>query len=61
MTKKAICCLKKKLTKADHDVFEGPNRIYFEAEDSLGYVSDVKNKDARTEGMSYGMIFIKQL
>jgi endo-1,4-beta-D-glucanase Y len=23
------------------------------------YVSDVKNKDVRTEGMSYGMIFIK--
>jgi len=52
--------LKKKLAKADHDVFEGPNRIYFEVGDSLGYVSYVKNKDART-GMSYGMIFIKQL
>lgn len=49
------------MDKADHDVFEGPNRIYFEVGDSLGYVSDVKNKDARTEGMSYGMIFIKQL
>ena len=48
------------MAKADHDVFEGPNRIYFEVGDSLGYVSDVKNKDA-TEGMSYGMIFIKQL
>ena len=49
-----------KLAKADHDVFEGPNRI-FEVGVSLGYVSDVKNKDARTEGMSDGMIFIKQL
>jgi len=49
------------LTKADHNVFEGPNRIYFEVGVSLGYVYDVKNKDARTEGMSYGMIFIKQL
>ena len=51
---------KKEIGKADQDVFEGPNRIYFEVGDSLGYVSDVKNKDA-TEGMSYGMIFIKQL
>ena len=50
-----------KLTKADHDVFEGPNHICFEVAVSLGYISDVKNKDARTEGMSYGMIFIKQL
>ncbi|EJL67196.1 hypothetical protein [Flavobacterium sp. CF136] len=50
-----------KLAKADHDVFEDPNRICFELGVSLGYVSDVKNKDARTEGMSYGMIFIKQL
>lgn len=38
--------------------FEGPNRIYFEVGDSLGYVSDLKNKDARTEGMSYGMIYL---
>ena len=50
-----------KLDRADHDVFEGPNCIYFGVGDSLGYISDVKNKDARTEGMSYGMIFIKQL
>ena len=38
-----------KLVKADHDVFEGTKRIYFEVAVSLGYVSDVKNKDARTE------------
>jgi hypothetical protein len=59
--KKSILLSKKEMAKADHDVFEGPNRIYFEVGDSLGYVSDVKNKDARTEGMSYGIIFIKQL
>lgn len=51
----------KKLTKAYYDVFEGPERVYFEEGDSLGYVSDVKNKDARTEGMSYGMMVAVQL
>ncbi|MEO7976458.1 glycosyl hydrolase family 8 [Flavobacterium sp.] len=51
----------KKLAKAYYDVFEGPNRVYFEDGDGLGYVSDVKNKDARTEGMSYGMMIAVQL
>ena len=51
----------KKLAKAYYDVFEGPKRVYFEEGDSLGYVSDVKNKDARTEGMSYGMMVAVQL
>ena len=50
-----------KLSKAYYDVFEGPKRVYFEEGDSLGYVSDVKNKDARTEGMSYGMMVAVQL
>ncbi|OYX82235.1 MAG: glycoside hydrolase [Flavobacteriales bacterium 32-34-25] len=51
----------KKLAKAYYDVFEGPDRVYFEEGDSLGYVSDVKNNDARTEGMSYGMMVAVQL
>lgn len=51
----------KKLTKAYYDVFEGPDKVYFEEGDSLAYVSDVKNKDARTEGMSYGMMVAVQL
>ena len=50
-----------KLAKAYYDVFEGPNRIYFEVEDSMGYVSDIKNHDARTEGLSYGMMIAVQL
>ena len=50
-----------KLTKAYYDVFEGPNRVYFEVGDSMAYVSDVKNKDARTEGLSYGMMVAVQL
>jgi oligosaccharide reducing-end xylanase len=50
-----------KLAKAYYDVFEGPNRVYFTVGDTMAYVSDVKNKDARTEGMSYGMMVAVQL
>lgn len=50
-----------KVTKAYHDVFEGPNKVYFEMGDSMAYVSDVKNHDARTEGLSYGMMIAVQL
>lgn len=51
----------KKVAKAYFDVFEGPNRVYFEVGDSMGYVSDLKNQDARTEGLSYGMMIAVQL
>jgi oligosaccharide reducing-end xylanase len=50
-----------KLAKAYYDVFEGPGRIYFEVGDSMAYVSDLKNHDARTEGLSYGMMVAVQL
>lgn len=50
-----------KLKKAYYDVFEGPNRVYFEVGDTMAYVSDLKNNDARTEGLSYGMMVAVQL
>jgi oligosaccharide reducing-end xylanase len=50
-----------KLAKAYYDVFEGPGRVYFEVGDSMGYVSDLKNHDARSEGLSYGMMVAVQL
>jgi oligosaccharide reducing-end xylanase len=50
-----------KVDKAYHDLFEGPNKIYFEVGDSMAYVSDIKNHDARTEGLSYGMMVAVQL
>ncbi len=50
-----------KVAKAYHDVFEGPNKVYFEVGDTMAYVSDVKNHDARTEGLSYGMMIAVQL
>ena len=49
-----------KVQKVFNDVFRGPNKVYFEVGDTLGYVSDVKNHDARTEGMSYGMMIAVQ-
>ena len=57
-TKNAI---NQKLSKAYYDIFEGPNRVYFKVGDTMGYLSDVKNKDIRTEGMSYGMMVGVQL
>ncbi|HEY2581080.1 MAG TPA: glycosyl hydrolase family 8, partial [Mucilaginibacter sp.] len=50
-----------KLSKAYYDIFEGPHRVYFEVGDSMAYVSDIKNHDARTEGLSYGMMIAVQL
>lgn len=50
-----------KIAKAYRDIFEGPDRIYFEVGDSMAYVSDLKNNDARTEGLSYGMMIAVQL
>jgi oligosaccharide reducing-end xylanase len=50
-----------KVAKAYFDLFEGPNRVYFEVGDSMAYVSDLKNNDARTEGLSYGMMVAVQL
>ncbi len=49
-----------KLAKAYYDLFEGPNKVYFEVGDSMGYVSDIKNHDARTEGLSYGLMIAVQ-
>jgi oligosaccharide reducing-end xylanase len=49
-----------KIAKAYYDLFEGPNRIYFEAGDSMAYISDLKNHDVRSEGLSYGMMIAVQ-
>ena len=43
------------------EVFRGPNKVYFEVGDSLGYISDIKNHDVRTEGMSYGLMIAVQM
>lgn len=43
-----------------HEIFEGPNRFYWQTEDGLGYVMDTGNDDVRTEGMSYAMMLAVQ-
>ncbi len=50
-----------KLARAYSDLFEGPNRVYFEVDDDMAYVTDIKNRDARTEGLSYGLMVAVQL
>lgn len=50
-----------KLSKAYYDVFEGPDRVYFNINDSMAYLSDVKNHDIRSEGLSYGLMVAVQL
>lgn len=42
-------------------VFRGPNKVYFEVGDSMAYISDIKNNDVRSEGMSYGMMIAVQM
>src|SRR6478736_238304 len=49
-----------KVEKAYKDLFENPAGIYFEVGDSMAYVSDLKNHDARSEGLSYGMMVAVQ-
>ena len=50
-----------KLESIFQEVYYGPNKVYFEVGDDMAYMSDVKNFDARTEGMSYGMMIAVQL
>ena len=50
-----------KVQEVFNDVFYGPNKVYFEVGDSMAYISDIKNHDARTEGMSYGMMIAVQM
>lgn len=41
--------------------FDPVERIYFEMGDDMGYMLDTGNLDARTEGMSYGMMMAVQM
>ncbi len=50
-----------KLESIFQEVFYGPNKVYFEVGDDMAYISDIKNYDARTEGMSYGLMICVQL
>lgn len=49
-----------KLKQVFNDVFTGKNKCYFEVGKDMAYISDVKNNDVRTEGMSYGLMIAVQ-
>lgn len=55
--------IQKKIDDAVHTFFYGSEeeRIYHEAGEDMGYLEDTGNHDARTEGMSYGMMMCVQL
>lgn len=50
-----------KLKEVFDGVFYGPNKVYFEVGNDMAYISDIKNNDVRTEGMSYGMMIAVQM
>lgn len=57
----------KEVDKRLNDIWEtmffgsDEDRIYFEAENDMGYVMDTGNNDVRTEGMSYAMMLSVQM
>ncbi len=54
--------IEKRVNETFEEIFYGENRFYGTNEDgSVGYLEDTGNHDARTEGMSYGMMMCVQL
>ena len=54
--------VKKRLTDTFNTMFFDPHeRIYFDLGDHMGYMLDTGNNDARSEGMSYGMMMAVQM
>lgn len=59
----AACTSGKRLEEIWQTMFYGPEdeRIYHPVGEDMGYIEDTGNHDARTEGMSYGMMACVQL
>lgn len=51
----------KRLEEIKEEYFYGEDRVFFTVGDDMGYIVDTGNNDARTEGMSYGMMICVQL
>lgn len=51
----------KRLEEIKQEYFFSEDRVYFDAGEDMGYIMDTGNYDARTEGMSYGMMLCVQL
>lgn len=55
--------IEKRVNDAWYTIFDSRsrNRFYFDAPDNTGFMEDTGNIDARTEGMSYGMMMAVQM
>ena len=54
--------VEKRVQDTFNEIFYGKNKFFFMNEDeTMGYMEDTGNHDARTEGMSYGMMMCVQL
>lgn len=53
--------IENRLNETFYDIFEGMGRFYFNGIGDTGYFMDTGNCDARTEGMSYGMLMCVML
>lgn len=55
--------IENKVIKCWNEIFDqkNPNHFYFEDKNETGYMEDTGNDDARTEGMSYGMMMSVQM
>jgi len=51
----------RRLEEIKQEYFYGEDKVYFPVGDDMGYIMDTGNFDARTEGMSYGMMICVQL
>lgn len=53
--------ISERLEEIKQEFFYSDDRVYFTAGEDMGYLMDTGNNDARTEGMSYGMMMCVQL
>ena len=53
--------IKRRVQETFEEIFYGENRFYHPVGDDMGYMEDTGNHDARTEGMSYGMMMCVQM
>jgi len=53
--------IENRLEEIKNAYFYGHDKVYYSVGEDLGYIVDTGNNDARTEGMSYGMMICVQL
>ena len=58
---KSTAEVEQRLKEVVNTFFYGEDKVYFEVGDDMAYIEDTGNHDARTEGMSYGMMMCVQL